>query len=68
MQVGAVDDVTQHVLAPLGHFVGDGVGWDMSLGFGLMVVLLVQSLSRKNARHLPPLSGIAGNWMIKSYV
>lgn len=44
VQVGAVDDVTQHVLAPLGHFIGDDVRRDVSLGFALMVALLVQSL------------------------
>lgn len=50
VQVGAVEDVAQHVLAPLGHFIGDSVRRDVSLGFGLMVVLLVQSLSRTVAR------------------
>lgn len=52
VQVGAVDDIAQHVLAPLGHFVGDDVGWEVSLGFVLMVVLLVQPLFvEAKARH-----------------
>lgn len=69
VQVGAVDDVAQHVLAPLGHFIGDGVGRDVSLDFALMVVLLVQSLFvKKNGtsqEKLTPLSSHAGNWMKK---
>lgn len=52
VQVGAVDDVAQHVLAPLGHFIGDGVGRDVSLGFALVVVLLVQSLFVEKKWHI----------------
>lgn len=44
VQVGAVDDVTQHILASLGHSVGDDVRWDVCLCLALMVVLLVESL------------------------
>lgn len=72
VQVGAVDDIAQHVLAPLGHFVGDDVGRDVSLGFVLMVVLLVQPLFVEAKAHhgekLTPLSSNAGNWMITSEV
>lgn len=72
VQVGAVDDVAQHVLAPLGHFVGDDVGRDVGLGFALMVVLLVQPLCvETKARHgekLTPLLCNAGDWMITSGV
>lgn len=44
VQVGAVDDVTQHILASLSHLVGDDVRWDVCLCLALMVVLLVESL------------------------
>lgn len=72
VQVGAVDDVAQHVLAPLGHFIGNGVGRDVSLGFALVVALLVQSLFvEKNGTSREELtlsSSNAGHWMIKTYV
>lgn len=44
VQVGAVDDVAQHVLAPLGDLVSDDVGWDVGLGLAMMVVFMVESL------------------------
>lgn len=46
VQVGAVQDVTQHVLAPLGDLVGDDVGWDVGLGLVMIVVLMVEPLLR----------------------
>lgn len=44
VQVGTVDDIAQHVLAPLGDLVSDDVGWDVGLSLALMVVLLVEPL------------------------
>lgn len=44
VQVGAVEDVAQHVLAVLGHLVSNNVGWEVDLGLALMVVLLVEPL------------------------
>lgn len=46
VQVGAVENITQHVLAPLSYLVSDDVRWDVDLGLGLMVVLLVDPLFR----------------------
>lgn len=46
VQVGAVKNITQHVLAPLSYLVSDDVGWDVDFGFGLIVVLLVDPLFR----------------------
>lgn len=72
VQVGAVDDVAQHVLAPLGYFIGNGIRRDVSLGFALVVALLVQSLFvEKNGTSREELtlsSSNAGHWMIKTYV
>ena len=44
MQVGAVDDIAQHILATLGYLVTNHVGWDVGPGLGLMVVLVVEPL------------------------
>lgn len=44
VQVGAVEDVAQHVLAPLGYLVSDDVRWEVDLCLGLMVVFLVDPL------------------------
>lgn len=44
VQVCAVDDITQHVLAPLGYLVSDDVGWDVGLGLAVMVIFLVEPL------------------------
>lgn len=46
MQVGSIEDITQHVLAPLGNLVADGVWWDVGLGLVVMVVLMVKPLLR----------------------
>lgn len=46
VQVGSIDDITQHVLAPLGNLVADGVWWDVGLNLILMVVLMVKPLLR----------------------
>lgn len=47
MEVGAVEDVAQHVLAALGHLVGDDVSREVDFGLGLMVVLLVEPLQER---------------------
>ena len=44
VEVGAVEDLTQHILAPLSYLVSDDVRWDVGLGLGLMVVLVVLPL------------------------
>lgn len=44
VQVGAVQDIAQHVLAPLGHLVSDDVRREVDFGLGLVVVLLVDPL------------------------
>lgn len=46
VQVGAVEDITQHVLATLSYLVGDDVRWEVDFGLGLVVVLLVDPLLR----------------------
>lgn len=48
VQVGAVEDIAQHVLAPLGYLVSDNIRREVDLGLGLMVVLLVDPLSGQN--------------------
>jgi len=44
VQVCAVEDVAQHVLAALSNLVGDDVGWEVVLGFVVVVVLCVDPL------------------------
>lgn len=46
MQVGAVDDITQHVLAALSDRVSDDVRWEVGLGLAEVVVLVVDPLWR----------------------
>lgn len=46
VQVGSIDDITQHVLAPLGNLVADGVWWDVGLRLIVVVVLMVKPLLR----------------------
>lgn len=48
VQVGAVEDIAQHVLAPLGYLVSNNIRREVDLGLGLMVVLLVDPLSGQN--------------------
>lgn len=50
MQVGSIDDVTQHVLAPLGNLVADDVRWDVGLCLIVMVVLMVKPLLRNTQK------------------
>lgn len=44
VQVGAVEDITQHVLTPLGHLVGNDIRWDVDLGLVAVVILVVEPL------------------------
>lgn len=44
VQVGAIQDVAQHVLTALSYLVSDDVGWDVVFSLRLMVVLLVDPL------------------------
>lgn len=44
VQVGPIEDITQHVLAPLGNLVADGVWWDVGLCLIVMVVFMVKPL------------------------
>lgn len=46
VQVGSIDDITQHVLAALGNLVADDVWWDVGLCLIVMVVLMVKPLLR----------------------
>lgn len=50
VQVGSIDDVTQHVLAPLGNLVADDVRWDVGLCLIVMVVLMVKPLLRNTRK------------------
>lgn len=44
VQVGAIQNIAQHVLALLSHLVGNDVSWDVVLGLGFIVGLLVKPL------------------------
>lgn len=44
VQVGAIQDVAQHVLAALSYLISNDVGWNVVFGLGLMVVFLVDPL------------------------
>lgn len=44
VQVGAVQDIAKHVLVALSNPVKDDVRWNVGLGLGVMVVLLVEPL------------------------